>query len=587
MVLGRSVIDPSRSPAMLDTGTWDPAGAVTAISRDPESWGSLEGGAPGSAGSPTASSVVSHEGQRVFLAQLPDSQRVFLEVGPRGGGLLGKPFHQLRIKDGRLLSAYPTDASVINRFCRTLSPSNAPRALGRTPRIGIGTRMTTLLWPGVFAAMDEKGFAANTIQNSVRELNLLDDLRRGASPERRYASGFGMIESGYTGSTFEGLWVAGVLAALAHDRPVVYGADADHIQLKRTDPGLDQALRVVDAARYYTFFTIDAADVLSYGALTDGASGYEHARRAIPDERERREVLAWHTEAGRHAARIQPDTIGRCVDKFWAAFQALGLIVERLATLRSGAPYDLELAFDEHPPEIAGPDCITSDEELLFVAREVTRRGLPVTHLAPNFGVEKGFDYRLADGLGGLEKRVTAHQRIASELGFVLDVHSADDLSAATCKAIGRATGGKVHYKISPSLHLLFAQTVHDRAPEAFGPWWDDAVSYAREEARNGSRFAADCLAAGKPGQGTGHRPRRSFATSSSRTRAAAVRMAVSSIGRRSTRSRQGSIGNTSPGCPPSSACSRKTFSGIAEGATLLFVQVSRGIEEETEEGRA
>lgn len=46
------------------------------------------------------------------------------------------------------------------------------------------------------------------------ELNLLEDLRRGAPPERNYASGFGMIEGGYTGSTFEGLWVAGVLAVV-------------------------------------------------------------------------------------------------------------------------------------------------------------------------------------------------------------------------------------------------------------------------------------------------------------------------------------------------------------------------------------
>ena len=500
MVLGRSAIDPSRAPAMLDTGTWDPAAAAAAISRGAESWAARAGGAPGSPGSPPASPVLSCEGKRVFLAELPDSQRVFLEVGPGGGGLLGKPFHQVRLGDGRFLSAHPTDASVIDFFCRRLSPPNAPRALGRTPRIGIGTRMSTLVWPGAFAAMDEKGFAANTIQNSVRELNLLDDLRRGVPPERRYAAGFGMIESGYTGSTFEGLWVAGVLAALAHPRPLAYGADADHIQLRRSDPSLEQAFRVVDAARYYTFFTIDAADILSYGAFTDEASGDEHARRAIPDDRERREVLAWHEEAGRRGAPIPPDVLGRCVEKYWAAFRALGLIGERLAALRSGAPYDLEFAFDEHPPEIAGPDCITTDEELRFVAREVTRRGLPVTHLAPNFGVEKGFDYRIIDGLQGLEKRVASHQRIAGELGFLLDVHSADDLSAATCRAIGHATGGQLHYKISPSLHLLFAQTVHDCAPEAFGPWWDDAVSYAREEARSGSRFAADCLAAWEAG---------------------------------------------------------------------------------------
>jgi hypothetical protein len=516
MILGKLDIDPSRFPAVLDTATWDPAATTAEILRHRDVWpavadaglrGTPYGRPAGTGGGvPRVSSIVARAGQAAFLVELSDSQMVFLQVGPpQGDGLLGKPFFQLGLSGGLQLAAYPSDASVVDLFCRTLRPPNAPRALGQTPRLGIGTRMTSRLWPGVFDAMDRKGFAANAIQNSVRELNLLDDLRQGAPPERNYASGFGMIESGYTGSTFEGLWVAGVLAALRHERPLAYGADADHIQLKRADPRLERTLRVVDAARYYTFFTIDAADVLSYEALSGTVTGLELARRAIPDEKERRDVLSWHEDAGRGghgSARISPDTIGRCVGKYWAGLRAAGLIAEHIAALRPGIPYDLEFAFDEHPPEIAGPDCITSDEELVFVAREIARRRLPVTHLAPNFGVEKGFDYRLADGLDALEKRIASQHRIAQELGFLLDIHSADDLSSATRRAIGRATSGKVHFKISPSLHMIFAETVRDCAPEVFQLWWNDAVGYARAEAGRGSRFAADCVAAWESGAG-------------------------------------------------------------------------------------
>ncbi len=77
--------------------------------------------------------------------------------------------------------------------------------------------------------------------------------------------------------------MAGVLAALQHETPLVYGADADHIQVKRADTGLARARRVVDAARYYTFFTLDVADVLSYDAINQEGSGEELLRQRIPD----------------------------------------------------------------------------------------------------------------------------------------------------------------------------------------------------------------------------------------------------------------------------------------------------------------
>jgi len=487
MLLGNAQIDPALSPAVLDTATWD----RDAAAREVRSRGrALQHGAV-----PVGEQIRS----RFFLARLSDSQRLLLQVGSAAVPDLGSPLARVDLDDGTALLAYPADADVIDRFCRSAEAPNGPRALGRTPRLGIGTRMTTRLWPGVFGAMDRGGFAANAIQNSVRELNLLGDLRAGAAPERIYASGFGMIESGYTGSTFEGLWLEGVLAALEHDRPLTYGADADHIQVKRADAGFRRALRVVDAARYYTFFTLDVADVLSYDAFTAAGNAEALASGTIADEKLFREVLAWHQQpepslrdAGNPAT--DREITCRCVGKYWAALQAVEALARHVALLRPGIPVDLEFAFDEHPPEIAGPDCITLDAELVFVAREIRRRGLAVTHLAPNFGVEKGFDYRLADGLEAFERRVASQHRAAAALGFLLDVHSADDLGAATRRAIHRATGGSVHYKISPSLHHMFAQTVHDLAPEVFARWWEDALEYARAEARSGSRFAADCV---------------------------------------------------------------------------------------------
>jgi hypothetical protein len=68
-----------------------------------------------------------------------------------------------------------------------------------------------------------------------------------------------------------------------------------------------------------------------------------------------------------------------------------------------------------------------------------------------------------------------------------------------------RATGGRIHYKISPSLQLLFAETLaeHDRA--LFARWRDHAEGYAQREAAAGSAFAARCLSAPPAGHPARH----------------------------------------------------------------------------------
>jgi hypothetical protein len=358
--------------------------------------------------------------------------------------------------------------------------------------------MTTRIWPGIFQAMNKGAFAANAIQNSVRELNLLGHLMEGKPPEKNTAFCFGEIESGYTGSTFEGLWVAGVLAALMYEHPLVYGADADHIQLKRSDIGLHQALSIVEASRYYSFFTLDPSDMLDYTALQRASSGDSLLRAKAPEAGLRKELLDWHSREIKIAGRIyhlDDDLIGRLVGKYWDSMQGAEVLVSRVKALKGAEPFDLEFAYDENPPEVAVTESISLDEENLFVMREAQRRGLPFTHIAPNLGVEKGRDYRLPDGLDGLAARLSSAVTMAEELGFMVDVHSADDLSPTTRKVIGKAGRGRLHYKISPSLMLLFAECVHDHFPELFRRWWDDALAYAECEAHRGSSIARECLA--------------------------------------------------------------------------------------------
>jgi len=320
------------------------------------------------------------------------------------------------------------------------------------PRLGIGTRMSTSVWPGIWRAMDECRFAANAIQNSVRELNLLEDVLAGRPARTNYLYGFGTLPEGHTGSTFEGLWVAGVLEALKSSTQPEYGADADHITVRREPDGLERAQRVIDAARDYTFFTLDVSDIVDYASAADAARKYAAALDAVAD------------------------------------------LAAYIKDLKDATPFDLELSIDECPPQREAATCLTSEAELLFLIEELRRREVTITHIAPNVGIVKGQDDVGADGLAGFERRIAGLQKVATEQGIMLDFHSGDDLRSVARQAIGRATRGRNHFKVSPSLQVIFGEVLHTICPERFQFWWEDTLAYARREASAGSSFAAQCL---------------------------------------------------------------------------------------------
>ncbi len=367
------------------------------------------------------------------------------------------------------LAVYASDLATIRRYIGTLRPDKGPRAMGAVPRLGIGTRMSTSVWPGIWQAMDEGQFTSNAIQNSVRELNLLEDVLAGRPPRSNYLYGFGTLDEGHTGSTFEGLWVAGVIEALKTDTHPVYGADADHITIRRGPGGLARAKRIIDAARDYTFFTLDVSDIIDYKAQT----------------------LQCSTPApGGDPSRGRLGYIDR---KYGAALDVVAELAAHIKNLKADAPFDLELSIDECPPGMTASACLTTEAELTFLAEELRRRGIPMTHIAPNVGIVKGQDYDAA-GLVEFGERLRRLHAIAVDSDIMLDIHSGDDLSAAARQAIGRATEGRNHFKVSPSLQVIFGQVLWECDRERFQLWWDDTLTYARREAAAGSGFAVRCL---------------------------------------------------------------------------------------------
>lgn len=511
---GKLSIDPVKNPAVLDTGTWDVAAAMKTVQGLPAA--DLAAGlkaVEGAAVDRTVREVRAGANLTLYpgsfavaggngwaLGRLNDGQRVILEWGAKASGLLQHAeAASFSVEGVGAVRAYPTDAALLHSYSRRVDPEQGPRVLGPIPRMGIGVRHTELLWPGIWRAMHTSSFSANAIQNSVRELHTLDTLVAGAASRENHLFSFGRVEEGHTGSSFEGLWVSGVLSAMADTTLPRYGADADHIMVKRGADGLDRAKHYLDSAPYYTFYTLDVSDVLDYTVLAERSAAASVARleAAIPDAAERRSVVSYHARKRwffGQTIELDEAAIGRLVGKYWRALDAVQQLHDYIAAKKNGEKFDLELSIDETPAGVLTFEVLTRPYEMLFLMLEIRRRGLPVTHLAPNFGVEKGVDYRGLDGLSGLLTRVRYLHNLASEFGFMLDCHSGDDLTQPTRQVFGMATNGNIHFKVSPSLQVTYGHVLQEYHPDIFEYWWNDTFAWVKREAEAGSSYAIKCM---------------------------------------------------------------------------------------------
>jgi len=499
---GKFEINPAKNPAVLDTVTWDREAAWKIIdSIELSYWESAKKSLTDSKPIPDnqkvklfKESMVKYEDSYLLLSRLRDGQEVFIGIGGNERiSAMGRTIGVKRINDLLFISGYPTDALVINNFCTEIKQTKGPKALGIIPRLGIGVRMSTSVWPAIWSAMNKESFSSNAIQNSIRELNLLEDLRAGKLQRKNYLFSFGEVEEGHTGSTYEGLWVYGVLDSLKHEIKQNFGADADHIQIKRGKGGIERAFQIANAARYYSFYTLDISDILDYGAINIEGTGEKY----FGSDSEKERIVTFHKERnkiGDYKIDLDRGIVLRLIGKYWIALNEMEKLYRYIIQIKNGAAFDLEMSIDENPPGLETCECITSEAELIFIINEMKRRNINLTHVAPNFGVEKGIDYRCPGGLEKLKVRIEKFHRIASSNNIMLDCHSGDDLSSDTRKVFGKATGGNIHFKISPSLQNIFAETVYDYNHDLFEFWWDATVDYVRKKADEGSDFAADLI---------------------------------------------------------------------------------------------
>ena len=519
---GDITFHPAHSPAVLDTATWNPPQAMAILSANGAFLKAiaprvLDGTvAPGEATCAAMTvfpeSLKAADGVSYALVRFSDGQRALLALAGDRDKLqkLGGSFDGMQVEtiDGVNAALIPADIDNIRYFVEKIAVELGPRPMGTTPRLGVGDRMTSYVFPSAFDTLDQLSLPCNIIQNSVgRELAPMRELLSSKPLQQTYLPGLGTLCMGHTGSSIEGLWLEGVLCGIQMGAGgVPWGADADHVPVKRSvgSEGMDRAKVLLDSSRDYTFFTMDTSDMFDYSALRlEGVALQQAFEALVPDAARRKAIVARHTASfeasavvGSGGYRYQPteqQTI-RFVIKYWHSIEAAGQLNQYIAKLRGTRGYDFEFSMDERPLDISAVDSVTPDEEVIFVLRELAAQGIRCTHVAPNFGVEKGTDYRLPDGVQALQDRSARMAAIAGKFAVTLDYHSGDDLSRATRQRIAEGTGGALDYKISPILQVLYAEVLADMDPERFRWWWDTARRITEKEASRGEATAQKYL---------------------------------------------------------------------------------------------
>ncbi|MDC7225141.1 MAG: tagaturonate epimerase family protein [Spirochaetales bacterium] len=479
-------INPKNNPAILDTLTWNKEKLSSEISKDKnEIRKVLDGKLPYKPDAGDKRILILDSKSRdkqVGLYRSSNGQAAFFLAG-KNTTQLGAPFLSITA-DTDNVDFFKCNYSTTGELLKELEDDVHSIALGYSSRLGIGSRMTTFSWKPAIDLIKKYNISTNLIQNSVREVRVYDEMKQGKDARDVYLYSFGTIKEGHAGSTFEGLWLSGTVEALLSETNLAYGSDADHIKLDDLGESLSRAKSIIRSCRNYSFFTIDTSGLVKFNveqtAQNDILNVYEYHKEII----RRNHIKA---EADR-------DFIETMLCKYEDSLKAMKELDEYLHELKGVGNYDLEWSIDEIP---AGHDVetnITTTGELLFLLTEVKRREIKLTHIAPNFGVEKGTDYRMKYGREYLFDLLRSFKIISDEFGIMLDVHSGDNLSSETKRIINKATNGEIHYKISPITQEIFAETLYNTNYEDFLFWWKEAYNYAKKKAEEGSDFAAKCL---------------------------------------------------------------------------------------------
>jgi hypothetical protein len=244
-----------------------------------------------------------------------------------------------------------------------------------------------------------------------------------------------------------------------------WGADADHLKTE------EDLLRCAQSG--FTMFTVDPSEYVDEGGrLLSGKELEERMQQALRTVGERPQQRLAQLLADPYPASYRPpreyeyseEALKRIIVVYYRAtcFAAqMYQSAQRWWGAREKGQFDFEISLDE-------TDTATSPLAHAFVARELAKRHVRFTGLAPRFVGEffKGIDYR--DDLEEFRAHLREHVELAHQLGpYKLSIHSGSD-KPSIYPILAEEARGRIHLKTSGTSYLVALSVVAQRNPGLF-----------------------------------------------------------------------------------------------------------------------
>ncbi|MFP4376479.1 MAG: tagaturonate epimerase family protein [Spirochaetales bacterium] len=251
-----------------------------------------------------------------------------------------------------------------------------------------------------------------------------------------------------------------------------YGADGDHL---KTIPDIDRAL-----AYHMPMVTLDLTEVMRPEVADWSDAEVSDAFATLPSEfraRVANDYADKTIELETTNVTLDAATARRCAVMYGDAL-ALTERVNAHLKQRTGDKYDLEISVDETTTP-------TLPSHHYFISRELERRGVTVSSLAPRFigDFQKAIDY--IGEIPTFTEQFRVHAEIARATGgYKVSVHSGSD-KFSVYPIVGEETQLRLHLKTSGTSWLESLRTIAQTDPELYRLMHQRAFDYFPEASKS------------------------------------------------------------------------------------------------------
>ncbi|HTM47355.1 MAG TPA: tagaturonate epimerase family protein [Bryobacteraceae bacterium] len=417
------------------------------------------------------------------------------------------------------------DWESVGKYAQQIDRAFLPRPQGARPAIAVGNRHPEISLPAAFEAfrtiLKSTGVnMASTVQLSATREMTVDDAIAARDGENPTAAG-------HTRVSIRHLYHAGLWAAIRAGWREGYNAEADHFIVSGNTP--EEIARSVEAAKEairhaagFTKFTTDTSRLFILEADTRHPQAWDDT---TVDEKfhelftaaERAWILEEFSKrfvTGEYQYQLPDVDVRRLAVKFG---QSLKLNEDLYDTIKAQTrSFDFEPSIDE-------AETLTTPAEMIFYMHWLKQRGRPAQLVPPNLGFKKRqaypetvealekyahhkmwpellprvraeYDGKPLEELGARVKELAA---VARHFQGTLSIHSGSGKQPGALERIGKATSGRVNYKISGELQLQLFDVLSEQPP---GSRWrmlfERMVDRTNEFASKGAFGAESELAA-------------------------------------------------------------------------------------------